>query len=68
LRLARSISACSISGAIAPDHARCHLILQFENVLEGAVEAVGPEVHSAAPWVPQISHEILRDLGMSDDA
>jgi hypothetical protein len=21
-----------------------------------------------APWVPRISHEILRDLGMSDDA
>jgi hypothetical protein len=23
---------------------------------------------SSAPWVPRISHEILRDLGMSDDA
>jgi hypothetical protein len=23
---------------------------------------------TSAPWVPQISHEILRDLGMSDDA
>jgi len=23
---------------------------------------------SSAPWVPQISHEILQDLGMSDDA
>src|SRR5262252_2292147 len=23
---------------------------------------------SCTPWVPRISHEILRDLGMSDDA
>jgi hypothetical protein len=23
---------------------------------------------AVAPWVPRISHEILRDLGMSDDA
>src|SRR5260370_37771066 len=23
---------------------------------------------TSAPWVPRISHEILRDLGMSDDA
>jgi hypothetical protein len=23
---------------------------------------------ASAPWVPRISHEILRDLGMSDDA
>jgi hypothetical protein len=23
---------------------------------------------SSAPWIPRISHEILRDLGMSDDA
>jgi hypothetical protein len=22
----------------------------------------------SAPWVPRISHEVLRDLGMSDDA
>jgi hypothetical protein len=23
---------------------------------------------TSAPWVPRISHEILRDLGMSDDS
>ena len=23
---------------------------------------------TSAPWVPRLSHEILRDLGMSDDA
>jgi hypothetical protein len=32
----------------------------------------GPEksgyATTVAPWVPRISHEILRDLGMSDDA
>jgi hypothetical protein len=32
-------------------------------------EPIGDDVSTtSAPWVPQISHEILRDLGMSDDA
>jgi hypothetical protein len=28
---------------------------------------LGPPT-SSAPWIPRISREILRDLGMSDDA
>jgi hypothetical protein len=40
--------------------------------LEVAIErSRGPEKigkDASAPWVPRISHEILRDLGMSDDA
>ena len=32
-------------------------------------EKIGDDVlTTSAPWVPRISHEILRDLGMSDDA
>jgi hypothetical protein len=32
-------------------------------------EKVGEDASTtSAPWVPRISHEILRDLGMSDDA
>ncbi len=32
-------------------------------------EKIGKGVSTtSAPWVPRISHEILRDLGMSDDA
>jgi hypothetical protein len=31
-------------------------------------ERIGTEASTtSAPWVPPISHEILRDLGMSDD-
>jgi hypothetical protein len=31
-------------------------------------ERIGTEASTtSAPWVPRISHEILRDLGMSDD-
>jgi hypothetical protein len=45
------------------------------NCLEASIErSRGPEKSetdaptTSAPWVPGISHEILRDLGMSDDA
>jgi len=32
-------------------------------------ETIGDDVsRTSVPWVPRISHEILRDLGMSDDA
>ncbi len=32
-------------------------------------EKIGKDASTtSAPWVPRISHEILRDLGMSDDA
>ena len=32
-------------------------------------EKIGDDVPTtSAPWVSRISHEILRDLGMSDDA
>src|SRR5215467_15864569 len=31
-------------------------------------EKIGKDTSTSAPWVPRISHEILRDLGMSDDA
>lgn len=32
-------------------------------------EKIGEDAStSSAPWVPRISREILRDLGMSDDA
>jgi hypothetical protein len=32
-------------------------------------EKIGEDASTtSAPWVPRISHEILRDLGMSDDA
>ena len=32
-------------------------------------EKIGKDASTtSAPWIPQISHEILRDLGMSDDA
>jgi hypothetical protein len=31
-------------------------------------ERIGRDATFSAPWVPRISHEILRDLGMSDDA
>jgi hypothetical protein len=34
-----------------------------------APEKIGEDASTtSAPWVPRISHEILRDLGMSDDA
>jgi hypothetical protein len=34
-----------------------------------APEKIGTDASTtSAPWVPRISHEILRDLGMSDDA
>jgi hypothetical protein len=33
------------------------------------LEKIGYDASTTfAPWVPRISHEILRDLGMSDDA
>jgi hypothetical protein len=45
------------------------------NCLEASIErSRGPEKSgtdastTSAQWVPRISHEILRDLGMSDDA
>jgi hypothetical protein len=43
----------------------------FEVIIERTSRA--GKIGKAAPttsalWVPQISHEILRDLGMSDDA
>jgi hypothetical protein len=45
------------------------------NCLEASIErSRGPEKigtdasTTSEPWVPRISHEILRDLGMSDDA
>jgi len=33
-------------GRDCSDHACCHLILEIENILDGAVEAVGPDLHS----------------------
>ena len=44
MRLARSISARSSFGAIAPTTLLGDLILQFEDVVERAFEAIGPEM------------------------
>jgi hypothetical protein len=44
------------------------------NRFEVSIERCGPEKigkdvwMTSAPWVPRVSHDVLRDLGMSDDA
>lgn len=47
-------------------HNATHLDVGIEGP-RGPVKS-GLGASTSAPWVPRISHEILRDLGMSDDA
>src|SRR5262249_57905701 len=43
--------------------------LEASNERSRGPEKIGMDASTtSAPWVPRSSHEILRDLGMSDDA
>ena len=62
MRLARSISACSSFGRDRADDARRHLVLQIEDVLELAVEAVRPEMRAGCgiDELPGDAHPVCR--------
>ena len=42
--------------------------LEASIVRSGGPAEIGRDASTSASWVPRMSHEILRDLGMSDDA